>query len=74
MVLGLLDQLQTLTVVSVRITRVFNIYGAVRAAALDTSKARDRVWHAGLLHKLKSYRFQVGYLAIFCLSYTFPIP
>ena len=23
--------------------------------ALETSKAFDRVWHAGLLHKLKSY-------------------
>ena len=29
--------------------------GATRALALDISKAFDRVWHAGLLHKLKSY-------------------
>ena len=36
-----------LTVVSDRI--------ATRAVALDISKAFDRVWHAGLLHKLKSY-------------------
>ena len=26
-----------------------------RAVALDTSKAFDRVWHAGLLHELRSY-------------------
>ena len=29
---------------------------ATRAVALDISKAFDRFWHAGLLHKLKSYR------------------
>ena len=29
--------------------------GATRAVALDISKAFDRVWHAGLLCKLKSY-------------------
>ena len=33
----------------------FNRSGATRAVALDISKAFDRVWHAGLLHKLKSY-------------------
>ena len=44
-----------LTVVSDRIARAFNRCGATRAVALDISKASDRVWHAGLLHKLKSY-------------------
>ena len=43
------------TVVSDRIARAYNRYGATRAVALDISKAFDRVWHAGLLHKLKSY-------------------
>ena len=38
-----------------RIARTFNKSGATRAVALDISKAFDRVWHAGLLHKLKSY-------------------
>ena len=44
-----------LTVVSDRIAGAFNRSGATRAVALDISKAFDRVWHAGLLHKLKSY-------------------
>ena len=44
-----------LTVVSDRIAWAFNRSGATRAVALDISKAFDRVWHAGLLHKLKSY-------------------
>ena len=44
-----------LTVVSDRISRTFNRFRATRAVALDIFKAFDRVWHAGLLHKLKSY-------------------
>ena len=44
-----------LTVVSDRIARAFNRSGTTRAVALDISKAFDRVWHAGLLHKPKSY-------------------
>ena len=44
-----------LTVVSDRIARAFNRSGATGAVALDISKAFDRVWHAGLLHKRKSY-------------------
>ena len=44
-----------LTVVSDRIARAFYRSGATLAVALDISKAFDRAWHAGLLHKLKSY-------------------
>ena len=44
-----------LTVVSDIIARAFNSSGATRAVALDISKAFSRVWHAVLLHKLKSY-------------------
>ena len=44
-----------LTIVSDRITRAFNRSGAARAMVLDTFKSFDRMWHAGFLHKLKSY-------------------
>ena len=44
-----------LTVVSDRFARAFNRSGTTGAVALDISKPFDRVWHAGLLHKLKSY-------------------
>ena len=41
-----------LTVGPDRIARAFNRPGATLAVALDISKGFDRVWHAGLLHKL----------------------
>ena len=44
-----------LTVVSDRIDWAFNRSGAIRAAALDISKAFERVWHADVLHKLEFY-------------------
>ena len=44
-----------LTVVSERIARAFNRPGATQVMVHDISKAFDRVWHPGLLHKLKSY-------------------
>ena len=44
-----------LTVVSDRNARAFNRSGATQAVALDISKVFNRVYHAGLLQKLKSY-------------------
>ena len=44
-----------LTVESDRVFRAFNSSGAIRAVALDISKAFERVWHAGLFHKLEFY-------------------
>ena len=44
-----------LIVASGRILRVFNSFGATLTVALDISKTFDRVWHVGILNKLKSY-------------------
>ena len=44
-----------LMVVSDRLAGAFNRSRATRAVALDIYKAFDRVWHAGLLYKLKAY-------------------
>ena len=57
-----------LTVLSGRIARAFNRSEATRAVTLDTSKAFDMVWHAGLLHKLKSYGISGQ---IFGLTFSF---
>ena len=43
-----------LTVVTEMIARTLNLSGATGAIALDISKAFDRVWRNGLLHKLKA--------------------
>ena len=56
MVLDLLDQLQIFRSSSDGIARTFNRSEVIRAVACDTSKAFDRFWHAGLLHKLKCCR------------------
>ena len=45
-----------LAVVSDRITSAFSRSGATRTVALDTYiQGFDRVWHAGLLQRLRSY-------------------
>ena len=53
-----------LTVVSDRIAGAFNRSVATWAVVLDISKNVDRVWHTGLLRKLKSYEIsgQIFYL------------
>ena len=43
-----------LIVVSGRIARAFNKTRATQSVALDIFKDFNRVWHAGVLHKLKS--------------------
>ena len=53
MVLGPLNQLLIFS--QLYLARAFNRSGANRAVALYISKAFDRAWHAGLLHKLRSY-------------------
>ena len=58
-----------LTVVSDRITRAFNRFGATRAVALDIPKAFDRVWFGMLVFftNLGLMEFQVRHLALFLL-------
>ena len=53
--LFLVSTADILIALSDRISRAFSRSGATRAAALDISKAFDKVWYAGPLHKLKSY-------------------
>ena len=57
-----------LTVPSYSIAKAFNRSGATQAVALDTSKAFNKVWHAGILRKLKSYEI---FCQIFALILSF---
>ena len=50
------------------VARASNRSGSTRAVALDISRAFDRVWHASLLHKLKSNGFS-GQIFGFVLSF-----
>ena len=53
-----------LTVLSECIYNSLDALGETRAIALDISKAFDKVWHAGLLHKLKAYGVDGSILSI----------
>ena len=54
-----------LTVLSERIYNSLGAGGDTRAIALDIAKAFDKVWHVGLLHKLKAYGVVGPILCIF---------
>ena len=51
-----------------RIARAFNNSRATRAVSLDISKAFDRVWLAGLLHKSYGISGQIFGFTSFFLS------
>ena len=54
-----------LIVVSDGIDSAFNSSGATWVLALHVSKALDGIWHAGLLHKLKTYRISGQIFGLF---------
>ena len=59
-----------------RTARSFNRSGATRTVPLDISKAFDRVWHAGLLYKLRSCRFSghiFGLISSFLSNRRLPV-
>ena len=45
--------------------RTFNRYEAAGAVTLDISKSLNRVWHADVLYKLKSYGISVQVFDLF---------
>ena len=70
------DLLFDLPVAPDRIARAFIRSWTTRAVALDISEAFDRVWHAGLYHKLKSYRISgqiFGLISYFLSNRWLPV-
>ena len=51
---------------SLNTMRAFNRSEPTRTVALDISKAFDRVWHAGLLYKFKSYVISCHIIGLIC--------
>ena len=57
-----------MTVVSDRIARAFSWYRIILVVGLDRYKVFERIWHAALLPKLKSYGV-LGWLFWIILSF-----
>ena len=65
-----------LKVVSNRVTTACNRCGAIWAVAIDISKAFNRVWHAVLLHKFRSYGISgqiFGLISFFISNMGLPV-
>lgn len=56
-------------VIPERFYQVLDKNGEAQAVAFNISKAFDRIWHAGLLHKLKIIVFLNKFLNSLNLSY-----
>ena len=69
MALGHLDQILIFSqLFLIKLLGFFNRSGATQAVAPGIFKAFDRVWHAGLLHKVKSYRILGQICGLFLFS------
>ena len=51
-----------LTIITHRISRALDSNLEARVITLDISKAFDKVWHKGLLHKITNYGSKAEYI------------